>query len=219
MPWIPSHARKTPATLVSKTMPRLTLFLALLVATAAVLAQDNRDSERQRRAEGQKAEDIRDLTRRMSRQTGQANVPDEALLIHSKVSLLLKRAEQAAAGSYLFRQLEDAMDDLLDGSEDIIESREEDRDPDEDDQQDSARFLERAFFRVRQGDYFAGLSKERDGGEYVELARRLYQQARAAYDAAEYRRAERLAAAAMEVIEGLENLAEAAVPIPDPPRL
>jgi hypothetical protein len=116
------------------------------------------------------------------------------------------------------------MDDLLDASDELRGARRprdnDDSDGDEDkDRERTARELEQTYFRVAQGDYFARQSRDAHGNDYVRTAQRLYQQARAAYDAREYRRARHLADAAQEVIEGLENLAQAAVRIPEPPKL
>jgi hypothetical protein len=83
----------------------------------------------------------------------------------------------------------------------------------------TARDLEHTYFRVTQGEYFARQSREARAPEYVRMAQRLYQQARVAYDAGDLRRARRLAGAAKEVINSLENLAQAAVPVPEPPSL
>jgi hypothetical protein len=147
--------------------------------------------------------------------------------LHQKVSSILDRSRQAPAGSYVLDRLESAIDDLLDASEEILESRldlrtrQENRGGQdaEDARRSTARDLERSYFRIQQGDYFARQSQQGDAGDYVLLARRLYQLARAAYDAADYSKAGDLADASQKVIDGLEGLAQAAVPIPEPPRL
>jgi hypothetical protein len=140
----------------------------------------------------------------------------------------LDRSRRAAAGSYLLDRLESAMDDLLDAGEEILESRLDLREqqgnrdrrqnPDEA-RRDTVRQLERGYFRIQQGDYFARQSQESDAQEYVLVARRLYQLARAAYDAADYVGARRLSEASERTIDALESLAQAAVPVPEPPRL
>jgi hypothetical protein len=129
----------------------------------------------------------------------------------------MEGARQAEAGSYLFGRLENAIGNLLDAVEEIAES--EGNADDGDTQERAAKDLERAYFRVRQGDYFARMSTERDAKAYGKTAQVLYQKGRAAYEMKQYRKARRLAEAARDVIDGLEDLAQAAVRIPEPPQL
>jgi hypothetical protein len=79
--------------------------------------------------------------------------------------------------------------------------------------------LERTYFRVTQADYYARISTDPNGSAYVRSARRLYQAARREYDAKNYDRARRFAGAAGELVNTLENLAQAVVRGPDPPKL
>jgi hypothetical protein len=209
-------------------MARLALGIALLfLAVPTLAAQGGRRSDR-RSPEQRKAESIAEVSQRLGRLSSRPNLSQENRTLAQKVTSLLDRSRQAAAGSYLFECLESAMDDLLDASDEILESR-LDVQPGgrgrnrnqsiEEDRQDTARDLERSYFRIQQGDYFARQSQETDGQDYVVLARRLYQLARAAYDNADYAAASDLADASRKVIDGLESLAQAAVPIPEPPQL
>ena len=194
--------------------------LALLLATPTLHAQ--RGDRRFRSEEQRKTENIETNARRLDVLNSQTSQPPEAVFLRLQISDLLNRARQAPAGSYLFDRLDSAVDNLLDASEDILELPRDGRNRRENPEQDTrraARDLERAYFRITQGDYFANQSRESNAAEYVMTARRLYQQARAAFDAQDARRARRLADAAQEVISGLESLAQAAVPIPEPPRL
>lgn len=190
--------------------------LAVLLAGGAWAAQRNRAEER-------KVKELNELSGRLNRLASDAGVTEEQNFLHERVQELIVRARGVEAGSYLFARLNEAMDDLLDGSEDLRDARRDRRDDDDDDEQEAqertARDLEGAYFRVRQGNYFAQQSGDPHGKSYVRMAQRLYQQARAAYDAKRYRQARDLADAAREVIDALENLAQAAVRIPDPPKL
>jgi hypothetical protein len=200
----------------------VTLFALALCLGPALHAWTQGDDRRSRRDEQRKAESIQEILQQLSRLSSRANPLPESLFLHAQVSALLDRARQAAAGSYLFDRLESAMDELLDASQHILESSDQAgsrRDSTDEENRRTARDLERTYFRITQGDYFAEQSRESNATEYVSTARRLYQQARAAYDAADYRRSRRLAEAAQEVISGLESLAQAAVPNPEPPRL
>ena len=210
-------------------MIRFLLACALFFTTALNLgAQGNRRSDR-RFPEERKAETLRRVSQRLTRLSARPDLlSPEGRFLADKVSALLERSRQAAAGSYLFDRLESAMDDLLDASYLILESRGDRRDRDRDRDRDgnleetrrrTARELERSYFHIQQGDYFARQSQESNPAEYVLTARRLYQLARAAYDGGDYIQARRLAEAARKVIDGLESLAQAAVPIPDPPNL
>jgi hypothetical protein len=205
-------------------MIRALLAIALLVAAVTGAgAQGRRRS--QQNAEAEKTEDLSKISGLLERLSLQPALTPENRFLHDSVARLLDRSRSAAAGSYLFDRLESAMDDLLEASEQILESsdaergRREDREDASEARQRTARELERSYFRILQGDYFASQSRESNGPEYVQVSRRIYQQARAAYDAGDYRRARTLAEAARSVIEGLESLAQAAVPIPEPPTL
>jgi len=199
----------------------------LLMAAPGLAAQGGRRSDRNS-PEQRKAETIRNTSQRLSRLASRLDLSQENRILGQKVSALLERARQAAAGSYLLDRLESAMDDLLDASEEILESRldlrerqgnrDRRQDPDEA-RRATVRELERSYFRIQQGDYFARQSQETNAQEYVLLARRLYQLARAAYDAGDYLGARGLSEASQKVIDALESLAQAAVPIPEPPRL
>ena len=208
---------------------RFTLAAALLLMAAPGLAaQGGRRSDRSS-PEQRKTESIRNTSQRLSRLSLRPDLSQENRILGQKVSALLERSRQAAAGSYLLDRLESAMDDLLDASEEILESRldprgrqgNRDRRQQNADEvrRDTVRELERSYFQIQQGDYFARQSQESDAQEYVLVARRLYQLARAAYDAGDYVGARGLSEASQKVIDGLESLAQAAVPIPEPPRL
>jgi hypothetical protein len=196
----------------------LVLFLGI-----AAQAHGQASDRRARREEERKAENLQEFSERLNRLSSRPGLVQENRFLHDQVLSLMDRSRAAPAGSYPLDRLESAIDDLMDASENILESTADDRRERNDDLDDenrrTARDLERTYFRITQGDYFAGQSQESNAGEYVLTARRLYQQARAAYDAADYRKARRLAEAAQEVISGLESLAQAVVPIPEPPRL
>jgi hypothetical protein len=191
----------------------LALALLLCLGTATADANQSRSS----RAERNKIEDLDDLSRRFNRQTAFRNLSPETEFLHARATALMDRARQAEAGSYLFGRLENTIDNLLDAVEEIAKS--EETGDDDDTQERAAKDLERAYFRVRQGDYFARMSTEGDSKAYVKTAQALYQKGRGAYEMKQYRKARRLAEAAREVIDALEDLAQAAVRIPDPPQL
>jgi len=174
--------------------------------------------------EREKVEDLNELTERLNALASKPDLSEGQLFLHARVSELLNRAREAPAGSYLFDRLDWAIDSLLDASGELQRIQKPDEDEEREDreskaQRETARDLERAYFRVQQGEYFGKQSGEQRAGQYVRLARRLYQQGRSAYDGGRYWRARRFADAAREVIGGLEGLAQAAVHIPELPRL
>lgn len=141
-------------------------------------------------------------------------------LLRRAHELGMERSRTFSNSSYEFDRILEAVDDLLDAREDL-QAATQDRPPDskEEGRGGTAKRLERAYFRVQQGAYFAGLSGDKHASEYVPLARQFYQRARAAYDAQEYWRANKLASASSELVNVLENLAQAAVRRPEPPVL
>ncbi len=202
-------------------MPRCAFVLLLatsLLSSAPLLADEKKSDEQE------KVEDLNELTDRLNRLASRPDLSEEQLFLHARVSELLDRARQAPAGSYLFDRLDSAIDDLLDASGRLQRIKTPDEDVEREDreseaQRRTARDLERTYFRVQQGEYFGEQSGDPKAGEYVRLAQRLYQQGRSAYDGGTYWRARQLADAAREVIDGLEGLAQAAVRIPELPRL
>lgn len=179
-------------------------------------------ADRNKRAEEKKLEELDGLSKRLNRLASDSELSGEQRFIHDRVGELMKRAREEPGDSYLFGRLEEAIDDLLDASDELRDSRRarnDDGDDKDRERERTARDLEQTYFRVQQGDYFAKQSGDPHARDYVRTSQRLYQQARAAYDAREYRRSRHLADAAEEVIAGLENLAQAAVRIPNPPKL
>jgi hypothetical protein len=141
--------------------------------------------------------------------------------LQSETQRLIARTRGLSYTSYEFDRMMEALDDLLDACEDLAAAvRARNGAEREKETRDSvAKQLERAYFRVQQGDYFARLSADSHGREYVLRSRQLYQRARAAYDTRDYRRAAKLASASSELVNVLENLAQAAVRKPEPPVL
>jgi hypothetical protein len=164
---------------------------------------------------------FRDTVHRLRVLTAATDITPENTFLHEQVAVVLERCRRAPAGSFLVERLSLAMNDLLDASGRIIEAK---RNPPSDDRSEDMRFdmardLERTYFRIQQGDYFARQSQGASGGQYVRVARRLYQVARAAYDDREYARVRLLSEASRDIIMAVERLAQAEMGVPDPPRL
>ncbi len=80
-----------------------------------------------------------------------------------------------------------------------------------------AEHLQHVYFHLRQADYFERISREPEAKQLPEIARDFYEQALRAYDTRDWPRADDFARAADDTIGGLENLAQAATPLPPPP--
>lgn len=147
------------------------------------------------------------------------NVPGsspELIFLQARASELLERTKQARENNFQFERLARATDSLLSASQRIFMSRKANQ-IDDNDKRDAAEFLQRCYFRVQQAEYFAGLSGEKEAKQYVIYTRSLYQQARSAYDARQYDRAQMLGDASTMIVAALENIAQALLRIPDPP--
>jgi hypothetical protein len=147
------------------------------------------------------------------------NSPDpgiENVFLHARATDLLERTKQARGNNFQFDRLSRAVDALLRASERIFGAQKATK-IDDNDKRNAAEFLQRCYFRVQQADYFAGLSGEKDTKKYVTYTRSLYQQARSAYDARQYDRAQMLGDASSLIVAALENIAHASLNIPDPP--
>ena len=182
-----------------------------LVLSAGLLpAGDEKERDRAQRR-------LQNLEAR-ARKIGRSSATDEtSAFLARETQRLIERTRSLDRSSYAFGRLIEAVDDLLDAREDLQSAQ---RDEDErETREDSAKRLERAYFRVQQGDYFARLSDDKSASEYVLRSRQLYQRGRSAYDKKDYRRANELASASGELVNVLENLAQAAVRRPEPPVL
>ena len=164
---------------------------------------------------------IKQVSERLSQLMARSGGTDETAFLHDQAESLIERWRSAPAGSFQAERLELAADDLLDASEHLLAARSlrNGGNADEETRRLMARDLERTYFRLQEGGYFAGQAQERNAAQYVVTARRVYQLARAAYDERDYARVRLLSQAAREIISGLERLAQAAFGVPDPPRL
>ncbi len=193
-------------------MLRVTLMLlgSLAVSAGLLPAGDEKERDRAQRR-------LQNLETR-ARKIGRPAIADEtSTFLASETQRLIERTKSLDRSSYAFARMIEAIDDLLDARDDLESAH---RDEDErETREDTAKRLERAYFRVQQGDYFARLSADKNASEYVLRSRQLYQRGRSAYDRKEYRRANELASASGELVNVLENLAQAAVRRPEPPVL
>ncbi|MCZ2073797.1 MAG: hypothetical protein HUU41_11520 [Bryobacteraceae bacterium] len=199
-----------------------TRILLPLVAAAWLLHNVQAGDDRSDRKK--KSQQITEFSERLKRLESGGGVTSEQKFLHERVAELMATWRPLAAGTYTDSRIRSAIDSFLDASEELKAARRKSQNSrsesvDGEARRKTARMLERTYFRVKQGEYFSTQSKDPFGPEYVRLGSRLYQQARSAYDSGMFELARRFAEASHEVIEGLEKLAQAAVPIPMPPPL
>jgi len=125
-------------------------------------------------------------------------------------------APSGAAGGEQFRygRYIAAARALMDAADRVKWARKAEAKPEEYDFWGAGFILQGCYFRVRQASYFADLSGVKRPKRFVELATRLYQQGRGAYDAKEYSRARLYGDASTSAVFALECLAQAATPDP-----
>ena len=81
-----------------------------------------------------------------------------------------------------------------------------------------AEHLQHIYFRLQQGEYFAQNSRDPGAKPLPGLARKFYERALQAYDRGDWLAADQYAKSSDDTIRGLENLAQAATPLPPRPR-
>ena len=200
----------------------VTLSLAALLTSAGPATARQRDQRGQWDrggrgwSEGSKQQRLDFLAKMLSWATGAPEAPPECAFLNARAAELLERARQAKGNDFQFDRLASATDNLLRAGDRIFSARKFER-VDENERRDAALLLQKCYFRVEQAEYFAGISGEKESKQYVALARSLYQQARTAYDNRQYDRARMLGEASSLVVMALENIAHAALKIPDPP--
>ncbi len=166
--------------------------------------------------EAEKQATVERLGKMLAWRTNSADTSSEAVFLCARATEILERLKQAKGNNFQFDQLASATEALLRAGDLIFRAKRASR-IDENDKRDAALNLPRCYFRMRQADYFADLSGEKEAKQYVTFSRSLYQQARSAYDAQLYDRAQMMGDASSLIVMALENLAHASLRIPDPP--
>jgi len=159
-----------------------------------------------------------EATAKRLEQTKNISQPGQEIeFLVSRTSDLMDRAKQSRENDFRFGRLINAANALLNACDGILWARKTEKTPQESDFWGLAGMsLKGCYFRIRQADFFAPLSHEKNSEQYVTLARTLYQQARGAYDAREFTRAKSLADASGSIVFALESIAQANAPAPEP---
>jgi hypothetical protein len=198
------------------------MFRGIVLVTSVMLLYGGQSDRRRPTPRQRQQREVTEMKRRLQRFAAKPAAPLETQFLFARAGSLIGRAADQEPGSYVFERLEDSVDSLLDAAEELFAAAAWRNDGDDEparEQQRTSRDLERTYFRVLQSEYFAQQSREAGSAEYVETSKRLYQAARSAYDRREYGRARRLASSARELVDAIESLAQAAVRVPEPPRL
>jgi len=125
---------------------------------------------------------------------------------------LMEQAKSSKDNQFQYGRLLLAANAMMDAADRVLLAQKSGKGPDEIDSRAADFILRGCYFRVRQADYFAGISGDKKSNQYVRLASSLYQQGRSAYDAKEYGRARLLGDASTSVVFALERMAQAATP-------
>lgn len=195
-------------------MTRRRLFLACSLSAMVARA----GNKKKRSDNDRKRDELRDLAARLRKLRNRSPVLAQQQPLYTYTDGLLEEAESAPAGSYLLGRLLKAADSLLDAGYELDAVK--GQKPDKDDNRDrTARDLTDSYFRVKQGDYYASQARQRWARALPPMAQHFYQLARREYDRGANTLARRYAEAARELISALEALAQAAVRVPEPPKM
>ncbi|HSW38444.1 MAG TPA: hypothetical protein VLL97_03005, partial [Acidobacteriota bacterium] len=153
--------------------------------------------------------------KRLERAKKTTHSDPDIVFLKTKTSDLVDQAKQWTNNQFRSGRLVMAANALLDAADRIVWSRAVEQRAREKDVWGAGFILQGCYFRVRQADYFAMLSGDKDSGQFVTLSRSLYQQARSAYDAGQFQRARLLGDASSFIVFSLESIAQGVTPDPD----
>ena len=125
---------------------------------------------------------------------------------------LIDQAKSSKDNQFQYGRLLLAANAMMDAADRVLLALKSGNNPDESDSRVADFVLRGCYFRVRQADFFAGISDDKKSDQYVKLASSLYQQGRSAYDAKEYGKARFLGDASISVVFALECMAQATPP-------
>jgi hypothetical protein len=160
---------------------------------------------------------LEEATKRFEKLKSISQPGAEIEFLQSRTSDLLERARTSRDNFFRFGRYIAAANALMEAIDRFVWLRKIERVPQEQDFWGVGFALPNYYFRVRQVEFFASLSGEKNSEQYVTWAKSFYQQARSAYDAREYQRARLLGDASSFIVFAMESIAQAVVPIPDSP--
>ncbi len=158
---------------------------------------------------------LQETSKRLEKARNLGQPGPEIEFLVARASDLLEKAKASRDDFFRFGRYVAASNSMLEASDRMVWLRKVERNRQEQDFWGAGFILPSCYFRVRQADFFASLSGEKNGDQYVTWAKSLYQQARSAYDAHEYQRARLLGDASSFIVFALECIAQATVQMPD----
>jgi hypothetical protein len=156
-----------------------------------------------------------ETTKRYERSKNISQPGPELEFLNSRAADLLERAKSSRDNFYRFGRFIAAANALLEASDRMVWLRKADRSPQEQDFWGAGFMLPNCYFRVRQAEFFATMSGEKNSEQYVTWSKSFYQQARVAFDAHEYQRARLYGDASSFIVFALECIAQASIQMPD----
>jgi len=217
-------------------IPIIAVLVGCLVSPLALLAGD---AKRVRLTKEQEL--ARDLEKQERRLQGIREYAARSSGLSKEVEPLLAdalrlqqqaRKTLASGQTYVAERLKGASKNLGEAAEHLAnarlnlkwdddDGRSEPPDRDDNSEKDSARELERAYFRTAQLNFFARQKGAAGVSEWATLSRRLYQEGRALFDKQEYFKARQLAKASAELSSAVEKYLQSQLPeeLPPPPKV
>jgi len=158
---------------------------------------------------------LEETTKRLEKSKNISQQGPELEFFNARASDLLERAKASRDNFFRFDRFISAANAILEASDRMVWLRKVERAPQEQDFWGAGFMLPSCYFRVRQAEFFASLSGEKNSEQYVAWSKSFYQQARVAFDAHEYQRARLYGDASSLIVFALECIAQAAVQMPD----
>jgi hypothetical protein len=146
------------------------------------------------------------------------NDPDDEILVAAARRVLAKAEEKLRANEVI------VADRLVAASDAFLHATERSRRFEEGPRSrlpqptEIAGHLQHVYFHLQQADYFERTTGDDDAKQLPGLARKFYESSLQAYDKNDWFGADAFAKSADDTIRGLENLAQAATPLPPRPR-
>ncbi|HTY61823.1 MAG TPA: hypothetical protein VMG30_06160 [Acidobacteriota bacterium] len=158
---------------------------------------------------------LEETAKRLEKSKAVSQQGSELEFLNARAAELLERAKSSRDNYFRFGRYIAAANAMLEASDRIVWLRKVERTPQEQDFWGAGFMLPGCYFRVRQAEFFASLSGEKNGEQYVNWSKSFYQQARVALDAREYQRSRLYADASSFIVFALECIAQAVVQVPD----
>lgn len=160
---------------------------------------------------------LEETTKRLEKSKNISPQGPELEFLTGSAADLLEQAKSSRDNFFRFGRLIAAANAMLEAGDKIVWLRKIERVRQEKDFWGAGFMLQGCYFRVRQADFFASLSGEKNAEQYVTWSKTFYQQARVALDAHEYQRAQLYGEASSFIVFALECIAQASVQMPDTP--